>query len=312
MGSHLEKPVALYGALAANLAIAVAKFVVAGVSGSSALLSEGIHSVVDTGNELLLMLGAKRSRRPPDDIHPYGYGKELYFWSLIVALLIFAVGGGMSAYEGISRLRRDAPASHFGWTVVVLAIAFVFEGGSFAIALRELRKVRRDGSILDAVRGSKDPTVYTVVVEDFAALLGLAVAFVGVLIGHLTGSSLPDAVASITIGTILAAVAVFLARESRGLLVGERASAELVAAVRRLTEADDAVAHVARPLTMQLGPEEVLVNLEIQFRPDVATRDVGAVIDRIEERIRRARPEVRRIFIEAASLVPLGRAPGAR
>lgn len=306
MSSHVDKPVAVYGALAANLLIAVAKFFVATISGSSAMFSEGIHSIVDSGNELLLLLGVKRSRLPPDAMHPYGHGKELYFWSLIVALLIFAIGGGMSIFEGVRRLWSERELEDFGWVVAVLGFAFVFEGSSFVIAMRHLYREDARGSFWQKIEDSKDPTIYNVVVEDAAALAGIIVAFVGVLIGHLTGSHVPDAIAAIAIGVLLACVAVFLARESQKLLIGESAETELLAGIHELALADDAVARIGPPLTMQLGPEDVLLNLEIQFRPDVASQDLAGIIDRLETRIRKKYPEVRRVFIEATSFAPLG------
>lgn len=305
--SSRAKPIVLYGALAANLIIAAAKFIAASISGSSALLSEGIHSVVDSGNELLLLLGLRQSRRPPDEAHPFGHGKELYFWSLIVALLIFSIGGGMSVYEGMRHLFRGGRVGALGESIAVLAVAFVFEGASFAIAVRKLRRTSRDAPLWKAVEASKDPSVYTVVVEDGAALIGLIIAFAGVLLGHVTGSHVPDSVAAILIGVLLASVAIFLARESKRLLVGESASPELVEGIRALTEEDDAVARAAPPLTMHLAPDEVLVNLEIEFRRGIAAEDAARVIDRLERRIRSTYPEVRRIFIEAAALLP--RAP---
>lgn len=288
--------------MGANLLIAVTKFVAAGFSGSSAMLSEGIHSTVDTGNQLLLLLGMKRSRRPADDDHPFGHGKELYFWSLIVAVALFGLGGGMSAYEGITHLLRPHPLEDPTWNYAVLGAAFLFEGLSWFIAFKQLRPAIREQGLWSALRSSKDPSIVTVFFEDSAALVGLVVAFLGVFIGHRLGSPLADGVASIVIGAVLAAVAVFLVYESRGLLLGETADPEVVEDIRRLARSLPGVAEVGRPLTMHLGPDEVLLNLEIDFRPNLAPGQISAEVDRLEREIRERHPEMKRIFIEAKAL----------
>ncbi len=297
-----EKPLAVYGAMGANLLIAATKFVAAGFSGSSAMLSEGIHSMVDTGNQLLLLLGMKRSRKPADDDHPFGHGKELYFWSLIVAIVLFGLGGGMSAYEGITHLLHPHPLKDPKWSYVVLGASFVFEGISWIIAARQLLPTFREGGLWKGLRSSKDPSIVTVFFEDSAALVGLVVAFLGVFIGHRLGSPLADGVASIVIGVVLAAVAVFLVYESRGLLLGETADPEVVEDIRRLARSLPGVAKVGRPLTMHLGPDEVLLNLEIDFRPNLAPGQISAEVERLEREIREKHPEMRRIFIEAKAL----------
>lgn len=298
-----RKPIAVYGALAANVTIAATKFVVAAVSGSSAILAEAIHSVVDSGNELLLLLGLRNARRRADDSHPYGYGKEIYFWTLIVAIVIFAIGGGMSVYEGIHHLLRPREVKAFGPSLLVLGVAFAFEGTSLTIAIQQLRKrSRRRRRVLEAVHVSKDPTVFAVVVEDFAALLGLTVALVGVVMGHIMGSHVPDALASALIGLILATVAIFLAYETRGLLLGESASPELRASLEEIVESDEAVVRMKPPLTMHLGPDELLVNLVIEFEPRLDVGQIAAAIRRIEDGLRRSHPIVRHVFVEAASL----------
>lgn len=297
-----ERPLAIYGAMGANLLIAVTKFVAAGLSGSSAMLSEAIHSLVDTGNQLLLMLGLKRSRRPADDAHPFGHGKELYFWSLIVAVALFGVGGGMSAYEGISHLRHPHPLEDPRWNYVVLGIAFLFEGASWVIAFRQLRSGIRDQGLWKAIHEHKDPSILTVFFEDSAALAGLAVAFLGVFLGHQLGNRYADGIASIVIGLLLAAVAAFLVYETRGLLLGESADPEVVQDIRRLARDLPAVAEVRRPLTMHLGPDEVLLNLDVEFRPEASAGQITAAIDHLEREIRERHPEIRRIFVEARSL----------
>jgi cation diffusion facilitator family transporter len=289
-----DRPITVYGVIAANAVIAVSKFTAGTISGSSAMLSEGIHSVVDTGNELLLLLGIHRSKKPADELHPFGYGKELYFWSLIVAIPLFGLGGGMSIQDP-------------NWNYVVLGIAFVAEGTSWAIALKKLLEKRKEGQGLwQALRTSKNPAVFVVLAEDSAALAGILIAFLGVLLGHRLRNPYLDGTASIIIGFILAAVAGFLAYESRDLLVGESADVDVVQSIRKVAGADPAVLGVSRPLTMHFGPEQVLLNLDIEFRPDLSASQITAAIDRLEAGIRRERPSIKRIFIEAESLTSRG------
>lgn len=297
-----SRRIAVLAAVAANLAIAAVKFAAAALTGSSAMTSEGIHSLVDTGDGVLLWIGLRRSRRGPDRAHPFGYGKELYFWTVVVAVLIFAVGGGMSIYEGIVHLLRPRHVERSGWNYAVLGVAAVMEATSWAVALREFRRGQRGRSIWATVRASKDPTVFAVLFEDSAALLGILVAFLGVFAGERLGTPYPDAAASIAIGLILMVVAVLLARETLGLLVGESASPETVAEIRALAEADPAVAWVGRALTAHFGPEEVVLNLELFFRIDLPMADVAAAIDRLERRIREAHPEMRYVFLNAEAL----------
>lgn len=297
-----KRPVAVYGAIAANLLIAVTKFLAAWATGSSAMVSEGIHSVVDTGNELLLLLGLRRSRRPPNAKHPFGYGQELYFWSLIVAVVLFGIGGGMSVYEGLLHLLHPTPPGDPFWNYVVLAIDAVAEGSSWLLALREFRREKLSGSFWRALRASKDPSVYTVLAEDSAALLGILVAFAGIYLGHRLHNPYLDGAAAILIGLILSAVAVFLVYESRGLLLGESADPQVVARIGELARADAAVVGVGTPLTMHFGPEEILLNLEVEFRPELPATEVVRAIDRLEEAIRREFPAIRRIFVESEAL----------
>jgi len=299
---HQEKPVAIYGALVANLAIAVTKFVAAGITGSSAMISEGIHSVVDTGNQILLLLGIKRSRKPPDANHPFGHGKELYFWSLIVAMLLFGVGGGLSVYEGITHLLHPHPLEDPFWNYASLGAAFVFEAISWILAMRQLRPTIREKGLWKALRTSKDPSIVILFFEDSAALVGLVIAFLGVFLGHLWNSPVPDGIASLAIGLLLAGVASFLVAQSRGLLLGESVDPEILADIRAIVGADPAVVEAKYPLTMHLGPEEVLMNLEIDFSPGLPPGQITESINRLEQEIRRRHPEVQRIFIEAHAL----------
>jgi cation diffusion facilitator family transporter len=292
----------VYAALAANLGVCLAKFIAAAISGSSALLSEAIHSLADSGNELLLLLGLRRSKKPPNRQHPYGYGKELYFWSLIVALVLFALGGGTSIYQGIERLLHPRPLRDKWADYAVIAVAFVFESSSLFIGLRKLRASYPTSSIFQAMRRSKDPSVFTIVAEDLAAVFGLLAAFLGILLSDLLHAPWCDALGSIAVGLILALVAGFLASESRKLLVGESGARQLIRDVRRLTRAEPTVKRVGDALSMQLGPDEVLLNLDVEFKPEVSGREMPEAIRRLEERIRSAHPEVTRIFVEPSSL----------
>jgi cation diffusion facilitator family transporter len=303
-----ESTTAVLAALAANLGIAVSKFVAAGITGSSAMLSEGIHSVVDTGNQGLLLLGMRQSRKPADAQHPFGYGKELYFWTLVTAILIFAVGGGMSFYEGVTHLVSPVPLTDATWNYVVIGIALVFEGVSWGIAFREFRKVAKGRGLIRSVHTTKDPTLITVLLEDSAAIIGLLIALVGVAMGHWLENAYFDGSASIAIGLLLAAVAVVLAYESKGLLVGEGVHPAKLAAIRALIEADPSVEEAVRVLTMHFGPQEILLNLDIRFREDLSVAEVTQAIDRIEQKICRAHPDVNHIFVEIESLSPKRRA----
>ena len=301
MAGHSDKPTAVYAAAGANFIIAITKFVAAGFTGSSAMLSEGVHSVVDTGNQLLILLGIRRSTKPADDHHPFGYGKELYFWSLIVAMLLFGIGGGISFYEGVRHLRHPSEMGDPTWNYVVLGIAVVVEFFAWWIALRALLATRGKRSIWRALRDSKDPAIFIVLGEDTAAMLGLVVAFLGVFLGHQLDMPILDGVASLVIGVILALVAVFLAYESKGLLLGESAGETVVKGVRALAERDPAVERVGRPLTMHLAPRQILLNLDVQFRPELSAAEVTGAVDRLEQTIRAEHPDIKRIFIEAES-----------
>jgi cation diffusion facilitator family transporter len=292
----------IFAAIGANLAIAITKFIAAAITGSSAMLSEGIHSSVDTVNELLLLLGIHLSKKPPDKNHPFGHGQELYFWSLIVAILVFSVGGGMSIYEGISHLLHPHPLEDPMWNYIVLGLAIVFEGFSWSVAWKEFQPQKGKQSTWQAIRTSKDPTVFTVLFEDSAALLGLIVALSGIFFGHLFNNPYLDGAASIVIGLILAVIAVVLAYESRGLLLGESANSSTVASIREIAASDPAVEGVMRVLTMHFGPHEILLNLEIQFHKTLSAEEVASAVERIEKTICKKYPYIKNIFIEAQSL----------
>jgi len=302
--ANAEQPIAVYGAMAGNATIAVAKGVAAFFTGSSAMFSECVHSLVDTANEGLLLLGMHRAKRRPDTQHPFGYGKELYFWSLIVAIVLFGIGGGISFFEGVTHVTghvREAAASPV-WNYAVIGIALVAEGASWAIALRELLPKFKTDGILSTIRETKDPTVVTVLLEDSAALIGLLFALGGVWLSQMTGSPVYDGIASILIGLTLAAVSAFLAYESRSLLIGETADPAVLAGIREIVAEDTDVAVAGHPLTMHFGPDEILLNLDVRFRPELSSERIMSVIDRLEQTIRNRYPEIRRIFIEAESL----------
>lgn len=289
---------AVVAALIANAIIAVAKFVAAGVTGSSAMLSEGIHSVADSGNQALLLFGDRRSRRPPDKTHPFGYGPELYFWSLIVAMILFGLGGGVSIYEGIAHLHHSEVPSDPAWTYSVLGVAFVVELIALRVALKELGGTPAVGSLLSRVRASTDPRVFVPIAEDLAALLGVVIAFTGVFLARLLDMPILDALSSIVIGCLLALVAVFLAWETRTLLVGEAIGPGLEGTVRRVCEGESSVNEVVRMRGVHLGPDEVLLALDVRFQPGLAAESVARTIDRLEEQLRAADSRIARILIE--------------
>ncbi|MEH2060164.1 MAG: cation diffusion facilitator family transporter [Nostoc sp.] len=292
----------IYAAMGANLAIAITKFIAASITGSSAMMSEGIHSVVDTGDQLVLLLGIRRSKKPADDSHPFGYGQELYFWTFIVAILIFAIGGGMSIYEGITHLINPSPLENPMWNYIVLSMAILLEGFSWTVALREFLPTKGKQNFWQAIKSSKDPTVLTILFEDTAAILGLFVALIGIFLGHLFNNVYFDGIASIIIGIILAVVAVVLARESKGLLVGESADPQTIANIRSLSKTEPGVKEVIRVLTMQLAPQEVLLNLEIQFSQNLTGEEIALTVESLEVKISQKHPEIKQIFIEAKSL----------
>ena len=312
MASHSSQKV-VYVAIACNLLVATGKYITAAITGSSAMLAEAFHSTADTGNEVLLLVGVKRSRRPPDRLHPFGHGKLLYFYSLLVAIYIFAIGGGLAVYEGVTRLlRHEAPSVHVGWNYVILAIAALFDSYSWVISYRELSSRYQPGeTVWQHIIRSKDPTVFTIFLEDTAALLGIAIAFLGILLGHIFRNPYFDPAASILIGLLLAAISLLLGRESGALLTGESANDARVKRIRDIVCADPDVEELGDLLTMHLGPEQVLLNADIQFRRGLTIQQTEAAIDRIESQIREVEPAVKRIFIEAESLRSSLRRPAA-
>jgi cation diffusion facilitator family transporter len=298
----------IYAAIGANLAIAIMKFVAAALTGSSAMVSEGIHSLVDTGNGGLLLFGIHKSKQPADATHPFGYGKELYFWSLIVAVLIFGVGGGISIYEGIAHLLHPRPLEDPFWSYLVLGFAAVFEGLVFVVAFRAFQALKgEDESIWQAIKTSKDPTTFTVLFEDAAAMLGLIFAFVGIFLAHQFENPYLDGVASVCIGLLLAAVAVVLAYESKGLLVGEGTDPQTLEKIRKLAEADPGVKKMLMPLTMHFGPDTVLLTVDIEFHKRLSATEVEEAVDRLDKSIRTQYPNIKHIYIQAGAIRSGGR-----
>lgn len=293
----------IYAALAGNSLIAVTKFVASGITGSSAMLSEGIHSLVDTGNQVLLLYGLGRARRPADERFPFGHGKEIYFWSFVVAILIFAVGAGVSIYEGVQHILRPAALVNPVVNYVVLGLAILFESAAWLFAFRQFRRTKGDRGYLQAVRTGKDPTLFVVLFEDSAALLGLVVALLGIGATQLTGNGVYDGAASIAIGAVLGAAAIWLAFETKGLLIGERARPEVVEGIRAFAADLGIVERVNEVLTLHMGPDYVLVTLSLEFRNTVSLGQLEDAIERLDRRIKQAFPEVKKVFVEAESMV---------
>lgn len=296
-GNAFKENIVLFGALFANLGIAVAKFVAAAISGSSSMLTEGVHSLVDSGNQILLLYGQRQARRAPDAQHPFGYGRELYFWAFVVAILIFAVGAGVSIYEGWLHFMDPEPLRDPTLNYVVLAIAPLLEGGSWAIAVKEFNGKRQGASWWRAIRRSKDPAGFIVLFEDSAALMGLAVAGLGVWASHAFGDARIDGVASMVIGTILAVVALLLAREAKGLIIGESADPRLVGGVWEAVEADPAITAVNHVRTIHTAPDAVFVAISADFQDDLNVGQAEILIEDLEARLKAAFPEITSIYI---------------
>ena len=291
----------IYAALAGNLMIALTKFAAAWWTGSSAMLSEGVHSVVDTTNQLLLLYGIKSATRPPDDDHPLGYGRELYFWSFIVALLIFSLGAGISFYEGIAHIRAPVHISDPFVNYIVLAFSFVFEAITFWIALKEFNKTRGTLGYIEAVHVSKDPPSFLVLFEDSAALIGIVIAFAGTLAAHWLAMPVLDGVASIGIGVVLAATAIFLARESKALLIGEGARGRVNRSIRQIAAGCGGVEQVNDLVTVHLAPDQVVAAISLEFKDPLTTPEIERAVATIERQIREAHPEVVSIFVKPQS-----------
>lgn len=310
---------AIYGAIIANSLIAVSKFIAGFFTGSSSMISEGIHSLVDTGNGALLLFGIKKSKKPADEQHPYGYGNEVYFWSFVVAVLIFALGGGIALIEGIEAIlhhyKHPQEAHAIGhvvynqvwenpkfWNYVVLILAMIFEGSALKVALEEFNKTRGDKSFYQELVDSKDTSTAAIVIEDSAALLGLLIALISVALTDLTGIIYFDGLGSILIGVLLITVSLFFATECKDLLIGEGLMANDLKLITDILDADENVEAYKRPLSLYFGPNEVLVNLDANFKDDLNADAIEMTVDRIEKAIKEALPAVNRIFIEAETI----------
>ena len=293
---------AVYAALAGNLAIAVTKFGAAVFTGSSAMLSEAIHSVVDTGNQALLLYGMYRAGLPADARHPFGYGKELYFWSFVVAILIFGLGAGFSIYEGMHGILQPTPVQNAMVSYVVLGFSLVFEGGAGFLALRQFLREKGDMGFFEAVRRGKDPALFTVLFEDSAAILGLIIAMVGIFLGQQLQLPWMDGGAAVAIGLLLAGVALFLAYECKALLIGEAAEPHVVEGCRALLNGDRRVVRVADVRTMHLGPREILLAADLDFADGLISQEVEIATAELETKLRENFPEVRRIYLETRKL----------
>jgi len=289
----------IYAAFTGNLLIAITKFVAAFFTGSSSMISEGIHSVVDTFNQMLLLYGLKKSQKPADEDFPFGYGMELYFWSFVVSMLIFAIGSGVSIYEGVHHILHPSQMENPLINYIILGSAMLFEGYSWFVALKEFNHRKGNKNYITAVHESKDPAIFVVLFEDSAALLGLLIAFIGVTAAHLTHNPVYDGVASVVIGLLLGVTAFLLALETKSLLIGESADKETVKKIKGIVNNFDIVDKVNKVLTMHFGPDNILLNLSVDFNDEVKAGEIEKTIDQIDKTIKKSIPSVKNIFIEA-------------
>ncbi len=304
-GAHGESTIAVVAAVVANIAVGIVKFIASAISGSSAMFSEGVHSIVDSGNGLLVLLGIHRSKKPADSTHPFGYGKELYFWTLVVSILIFALGGGVSLWEGVQALRSVGPDTKLGdptMAYIVLILALIIEGVSLSVALKQFNAARGTTRPMRFIKEAKDPSLYTVVLEDTAAEPGLLIALAGLFFGHLFNNPYFDGIAAVLIGLLLAGVAIILLRETKGLLIGEGMHRDELQEIQGIVEADEVVERCGRILTMYMGPKNLVVNIDASFKTDCTAEQVLSAVDRIEQGIKRRFPQAANVFIEAEGL----------
>jgi len=299
----LSSRTVVYAAIVGNLLVAATKFGAAAMTGSSAMLSEAVHSLVDTGNSLLLLHGMRRARRLPDHDHPLGYGREIYFWSFVVALMVFALGAGVALYEGISHILAPEPIQNATISYVVLALSAVFDGTTWWMALRNFKGRTHYANLFRAVHRSKDPATFMVLFEDSAALIGLIVAFVGTFLSTQLGLPLLDGVASILIALVLATTATLLARETKGLLIGEGADQPIVDSIMRIARETKGVAHANGIITVHLGPEQIVVALSLELADELRTPDIEAKIVELERRVRALHPAVIAVFVKPQSSI---------
>jgi len=297
MSAHTTSTRTLVIALLANLGIAISKFVAAALTGSSAMLTEGVHSVVDSTNQLLLMWGRRAAKKPPDKLHPFGYGRELYFWSFVVAVLVFALGAGVSVYEGIIHIMEPEPAVSPVVAYAVLLVAFLLEGWSTLEAFADFRKAKGELGWFQAVRLSKDPPAFIVLLENGAAMAGIVAAAIGLALSQLTHDPFYDGAASVVIGAILGLTALLLAYESKGLLIGEAADPALVESLHALACGQSGVVGVGDVLTVHSSPDQVTVMMNVDFRDDLPAGEVERIVCRVEEEAQERWPQVRRLFV---------------
>jgi len=296
-----ESRTAIVAAILGNLAIAATKFMAAAFTGSSAMLSEAIHSLVDTGNGSLMLLGIHKSRQPADFEHPFGHGRELYFWTLIVAILVFSVGGGMSIYEGTIHLRHPTTPEKLWWSYGVLAIAFVFEGTSWLFGWHAFAKEKGSRGVLQTIHLTKDPTTFSVLLEDSAALIGLVIAFLGVFLGSQLGLPILDGVASVIIGVLLCAVAALMLYETKGLIIGEGVDRKTLESLRALISADEAVEHLHNLYTTYQSPHSALLIIELRFKNALTTSDVREAVERLQTNVQAKYPDIKGVFFGSAT-----------
>ena len=294
----IESTRVINAALIGNLLVAATKFVAAAITGSSAMVSEAVHSLVDTGNELLLLYGLRRAARPPDADHPFGHGRELYFWSFIVSLAVFALGACASVYEGVQHLRAPVAIRNPVVNYVVLGLALVFEGGSWWIAFKQFRAAKAGLGYWEAVKRSKDPITFTVLAEDTGAILGILIALAGTVAAEVLGRPVLDGAASVAIGVLLALIATVLARETKGLLIGEPARSELVSSICAIASAQPGVERSNGLFTVHIGPRQVVAALSVDFTDTLTAGEVETIVARLEDRVRRAHPEVVSLLVK--------------
>lgn len=291
----------IIAALAANSLIAIIKFIVAFITNSSAMMSEGFHSLVDIGNQSLLLLGLSRAKKKPDADHPFGYGKEIYFWSFIVAILLFALGGGFSIYEGITHWRSPSKITHIYLNYAVILFAFIFELSAWTIAMKAFKKTNTQRNWLKAIHKAKDPALMVVLLEDSAAILGLIIAFVGISLSYWMDMPHFDAIASVLIGVVLLIISIWLAYESKHLLIGEAADPIVINDIKKIVNAHPHISGVQNILTMHVGPNDVLVTLYVDFYDDISSQKVEQAIADLELSIKKLHPEVEWLYIAAKS-----------
>lgn len=290
---------AIYGAIVANILIAISKFVAAFFTGSSVMFSEGIHSSVDTGNDLLLLFGVHKSKQKPDSDHPFGYGKEVYFWTFVVSILVFALGGGFAIYEGIQSFKHPKPIDNLIWNYAVLGAALIFEGTSLYIAIKTFKKSQtRSENLLNGIIHSKDASTFAVIIEDTAAVAGLLVALVGVFLSQITQNQHIDGISSVVIGLILVVVAIFLARESKHLLLGESANPEILNQIDSILNADEHVLSSGLPRTMHFGPDKILLVVNIDVIDDLSVGEAEELLESLRKKLKEKIPKISQVYIQ--------------